>query len=135
MANFTNIQILVDGPRNVVVKLDGILDTADITSTVVVDPALLSALDNNGTLPTRLVLDKVSYNVETGLAVNLYWDATTPLLISSLVTSGDDLEFKEFGGLYNNAGAGVTGKITYTTQGWSSGTILSFNVILEMRKR
>lgn len=135
MANVTNIQILEDGPRNVVVKLDGILDTSDITSTTLVDPALLSPIDAAGTLPTRLIIDKISYNMEQGLAANLYWDATTPVLIASMVSSGDDLEFKKFGGIYNNAGAGVTGKITYTTQGWSAGAILSFNVILEMRKK
>lgn len=133
MANVTAIQTLVDGQRNVVVKLSGILDTADITSTTVLDPATLSGIDDYGTKGTRLIIDHIDFNVEAGLAVNLYWDATTPVLIHSLVNSGDDLDYKSFGGLYNNSGAGVTGKITYTTQGWSG--ILSFTVVLHCRKK
>lgn len=133
MANVTTIQTLVDGQRNVVVKLSGILDTADITSTTVLDPATLSGIDDYGTKGTRLIIDHIDFNVESGLAVNLYWDATTPVLIHSLVNSGDDLDYKGFGGLYNNAGSGVTGKITYTTQGWA-GTV-SFIVVLHCRKK
>lgn len=137
MANIVTTQILEDGPRNVVVKLTGTLDTSDVTTTTLLDPATLSTLDGltPGITPTRLKIQKISYNIETGLAVNLYWDATAPVLIASLVTSGDDLKFKKFGGLWNNGGAGVTGLITFTTQGWSTGAILSFNVILECTKR
>ena len=135
MANVTAVQTLVDGPRNVVVKLSGILDTADIGSTVVIDPALLSGIDCDGNKGTRLVIDHIDFNVEAGLAVNLYWDATTPVLIHSLVNSGDELDYKKMGGLWNNAGTGITGKITYTTQGWSASAILSFTVILHCRKR
>lgn len=135
MANITSIQTLVDGPRNVVVKLTGTLDTSDITSTTLVDPATLSAVNIAGGAPTRLIIDKISYNIEAGLGVALFWDATSPVLIATLVNSGDDLEFKEFGGVYNTEASGVTGKILYSTQGWSAGAILSFNVVLEMRKK
>lgn len=136
MANITSITTLVDGPRNVVVKLTGILDTADIGATALITPATLSSLGDNLGTPTKLIIDKLSYNVESPLAVNLFWTATTPILIASLVNSGDDLEFKDFGGVYNTtpAAAGVTGAIEYTTTGWSAGAVLSFNVILECRK-
>jgi len=33
MANVTTIQTLVDGPRNVVLKLSGIVDTSDVSVT------------------------------------------------------------------------------------------------------
>jgi len=134
MANVTSIQILQDGPRNVTVKLTGILDTSDITATALITPASLTAIGEREGLATKLIIDKISYNVESPLAVNLYWTATTPILIASLVNSGDDLEFKTFGGVYNPtpAAAGVTGAIEYTTSGWTG--VTSFNVILECRK-
>lgn len=135
MANVTAIQVLQDGPSNVVVKLTGTLDTADVTATTLIDPALLSAVDIAGTPPTRLVIKKISYNIESALAVNLLWDATTDVPIVTLVNSGDDIYAEKFGGLWNDAGTGVTGKILYSTQGWSAGAVLSFNVILEMQKR
>lgn len=135
MANVVTTQILQDGPRNLVVRLTGIIDTSDVTATSLVTLANLSEVDRAGSKPTRLIVDKISYNVESPLTVNLAWDATTDVTFASLVNSGDDLEFGKFGGLYNTEAAGVTGAIMYSTQGWSASAILSFNVILEMRKK
>lgn len=215
MANTYAVQTLVDGPRNVVIKVSGILDTSDISvsagqigsagftttigSTIIqftagalaptvgqyltfgdgtttfpagtyvisitdathivvntpalatnaaaaititgvagqivlIDPAFLSGVDIAGSAPTRLVVDKVYFNIASGLAVNLYWGATADVLMLSL-TPGEELEFKSFGGLWNNAGAGITGRINYSTQGWGVGTTLPFTLILEMRKK
>lgn len=215
MANITTQQLLVDGPRNVVIKLSGIVDTSDVSVTgtigasgftttigsktvsfvagalvptvgqyltfsdgtttfaagtyvtsiisatsitvskaalatnaaaaititgttgavVLLDPANLSAIDHNGTLATRLVIDHIDYNVEPLLTVNLYWEATANTLIQSLVNSGDEIDYKKVGGAWNNAGAGITGKILYTTQGWSASAVLSYTAILHCRKR
>ena len=137
MANVTSIQTLQDGPRNVIIKATGILDTSDVSLATLVDPALLSTLDgqSTGPLPTRLIIDKISYNVESALAVNLYWDATSDVLITSLVSSGDEVDAKSSGGIYNTEAAGVTGKILYSTTGWSGGAVLSYTVVLECRKR
>ena len=63
MANSTSIQILNDGPRNVVVKLDGLLDTSDLTSTTVVDPALLSDMNINGVKASKLRINKIVYDL------------------------------------------------------------------------
>ena len=135
MANVTSIQILQDGPRNLVVKLTGILDTSDVSLATLVDVATLSAITDGGQLATRIIIDKISYNIEAGLAVNLYWDATTDVLAASLVNSGDDLYAQKYGGLWNNSGTGITGNLLYSTQGWSAGATLSFNLVLECRKR
>lgn len=132
MANVTSIQTLVDGPRNVVIKYDGILDTSDVSLTTLLDPALLSAMDANGTLATKLRIDKIFFDVEDGLAVYLYWDATTDVRIVELAGRGR-MDATKYGGLTNNAGAGNTGKILVATQGWS-GT-LSFTLILECVKQ
>ena len=72
MANSTSIQILNDGPRNVVLKLDGILDTSDLSSTTVVDPALLSNMDINGVKASKLRINKIVYDVEDALDVELF---------------------------------------------------------------
>ena len=134
MANVTSIQTLVDGPRNVVIKYDGILDTSDVSSTTLIDPASLSAIDVNNTLPTKVRIDRVFFDVEDGLAVYLYWDATTPVRIAELAGRGK-MNACKYGGLTNNAGAGKTGKVLVATQGWSSGTTLSFTLILECVKQ
>jgi hypothetical protein len=133
MANVTTVQILEDGPRNVVVKLAGILDTSDVSITDLVTPATLTPIDGFGTLATRLVIDKITFVVEPGLAVNLYWDATADDLIAPLVAAGK-LCFEKVGGVYSPESAGTTGKIQFSTQGWSASATLAFTVLLEMRK-
>ena len=109
MANSVTIQLLEDGPRNVVVKFEGVLDTSDLASTVVIAPATLSPIDSFGNPPAQLRIDSVQYTVEDLLSVNLFWDATTPVRIEEFVGRGVQKPFY-FGGLTNNAGAGKIGR-------------------------
>lgn len=137
MANSTSIKILEDGPRNVVVKFEGVLDTSDLSSTTILDPSTLSDMDVYGVKATKLRIQKIQFSIEDTLSVNLFWDATTPIRIEELVGRGK-LDHHKFGGLMPTAteyaSAGWTGKITATTQGWAASAVLSFSVILECVK-
>ena len=133
MANIQTIQILTDGPRNVTVKVEGILDTSDVTSASIIDPATLAYM-TNGVKAGKLRIEKITHNVEDGLAVLLYWYANTQVLIESLTGRGN-AKYRDFGGLVNNAGTGVNGKIYLATEGYSATSlVLSYSVILEMVK-
>lgn len=134
MANVVTSQILQDGPRNLVVKLTGVLDTSDVTATALVTLANLSAVDIAGSTPTRLIVDRITYDVDPTLAVYLAWDATTDVTFATLSATGE-MDFTSFGGLYNTEASGVTGNIMYSTQGWAAATILSFTVVLHCRKK
>lgn len=135
MANSVTTQLILDGPRNCVVKFEGILDTSDLGSTVVLNPALLVGMDNTGTQKAaKLRITDINYAIEDGLAINLFWDATTPERIESLTGRGER-EYEDFGGLVNNAGAGVTGIISATSQGWAAAGILSFSLIIQCTKQ
>jgi hypothetical protein len=135
MANETTIQIIGDGPRNTILKVQGVLDTSDLASMTLVDPALLCGIDNTGALKAlKLRIKRIVLNIEDGLSVYLWWDATTPVRIESYQGRGH-MEFNNFGGLTNNAGAGVTGKILISTQGWATGAILSFSMVVELIKQ
>lgn len=208
MANIVTQQILVDGPRNTVVKIVGILDTSDVAATgtlgtgasgatttgsttitftaggltpvvgqyvtgtgipsgtyivsftatsavisnaatatnsgltftltagaiVAVDPAVLEYLDPAHQFRASTVrIDRILYTVEEGLDVRLQWDATTPVYIIDLVKAGHQ-ELKKFGGYQNNAGAGKTGRILLSTEGWTSG-VKEFTITLELVKQ
>lgn len=212
MANSTTVQLLVDGPGNCVVKIEGVLDTSDLAATgqigasgftttlgsrtivfvagalvpmvgqfltfsdttttfnagtyvtsivsatsvivnnpakainaaaaititgtagsvVLVDPALLSNIWETQ-VTSRLTITKLIHNIEDLLSVNLFWDATTPVRIEELTGRGKG-DYHRFGGLVNNAGAGVNGRILISTQGWVATTTLSFSLILELKK-
>lgn len=133
MANSLTTQVLVDGPRNVVIKVVGILDTSDLAATAIADPATLSAINPNGQLASQLRIDRIVYTVEEGLDVRLTWDATSPVYIIDLVKAGHQ-EFKRTGGLVNSAGAGKTGKIMVATEGWTAG-VHEFSLVLELVKQ
>jgi hypothetical protein len=137
MANVTSIQTLIDSERNVVIKLDGFLDTSDVSSTTLLDPATLvsvNATGLNSQKASTLAISKVIYDVEDGLAVDLYWDATTPVSIWHFTGRGK-IDARHFGNLQNTKASGYTGKILYDTQGWSAGAKLSFTLIVECIKQ
>ena len=125
MSNVVATQILVDGARNAVVKVTGVLDTSDVSMVAVVTPSDFTPT------PTAFRIDRVTYSVEQGLAVRLWWDASTDLLIHSFTQSETGC-WEGFGGLINNAGTGVTGDINLTTTGHTSGD--NYTIILEMVK-
>jgi hypothetical protein len=216
MSNFMTVQKLVDGQKNVVIKVDGVVDTSDIAATgqigasgftttigspnitfvagalvptlgqyvtfsdgtttfpantyitaitdathivvsnnalatnaaaaititgtagvvVLLDPAKLSdVIDISHTKATLLRVDKIIYDVEDLLSVNLSYESTSSPLIWHLVGRGK-LEFdRKFGGLQSNAGSGGTGRIVLATQGWSASGVLSFSFLIECTKQ
>jgi hypothetical protein len=136
MANSVQIQTLVDSERNLVVKLVGLLDTSNVSLATLIDPALLASVNSTGLnsqKPTKVAIKKVTYDVEDGLAVNLYWDATADVPIWRFVGRGFVMG-EQVGFLQNNAGAGVNGKVLYDTDGYSSGS-LSFSLLIECIKQ
>lgn len=135
MANLFSTQTLLDGPRNTVIKVEGVLDSSDLPITVIADPATLCGIDSSlGTKAAKLAITDLIYNVEDGLELRLAWDATPPIRIEQLTGRGK-MHFQSFGGLTNNAGTGVTGKITLATEGWKAAALYSFTLILHLRKQ
>ena len=132
MANSTTVQIIQEGPRNAIVKIAGILDTSNLSSTIAVS---IPTLTQGGSQlpPNQVRIDHIDYSITDQLEIQLQWDATTPVAIMPLAGRGR-MSFSNFGGLQNNAGAGKTGNILILTTGWTSGT-QTFSVILEMVKQ
>ena len=124
-------QILVDGARNTVAKTTGDA-TAVITGQTILDPAVLTDMLSgmSGThLATLLRIDHIDYSITDGVIVQLIWDATTPVIITELYGRGK-IEAMMWGGLQNNAGAGVTGKILMTTAASSAAFPTDYSVLL-----
>lgn len=124
MADAVTSQTLVDNSRNCVMKFTNLSDGTGESAVLKVD---VSALNGS---PARVRITKIHYNV-TGMVATLLWDATTDVRIVDL--SGDGwFDFTHFGGLYNNAGTGVTGDILLTTVGHSLND--NYTIVLEMVK-
>jgi hypothetical protein len=136
MANVTSIQILEDGDRNVVAKLVGKLDTSNAALATLLDPATLASVNASSMNPqkaTSLAIESVTFDIEDGLVLGLYWDADVDVPIWYF--SGRDkmnMEFTTF--LQNNAGTGKTGKILYDTDGYTSGNAY-FTMVIQCIKQ
>jgi hypothetical protein len=126
MANVLDIQVLIDGPRNAVVKVTGLLDTANLVKTVVVNPA------NFAFFPMTFHILHLEYAISDQLSVVTAWEATVDRSILPLSGRGH-MDFDRFGGLINDTGAGRTGSINLFTNGYTTG-IQTFSLIFELVK-
>lgn len=80
---------------------------------------------------TEVKIRKIDYNVG-GMTVQVLWEATEDVVALTLTGEGNHCS-RRFGGLVNNAGAGVTGDILFTTIGATAGD--TYSIILELDKR
>lgn len=124
MADAVSSQTIIDGARNAVMKFTNLSDGTGESAVLKVDVSALSGA------PSEVTIQRIHYCVN-GMVATLLWDATTDVRIVELAGDGT-LDFTSFGGLPNNAGAGVTGDILLTTTGASLGD--SYSIILEMTK-
>lgn len=100
------VQLILDGPRQVVIKVDGIVDVGF----TILDPTTLNPPC------TKVRLLKALYSLTTAGTASLAWDATTPLTFWNFNGgAGDKYHFCDTQGIPNNAGAGVTGKVLLTS--------------------
>ena len=135
MANRVDTQIILDGPRNAVVKVEGLLDTSDYSKTTIIDPASFADMDWAGQVPpATFLIDRIQFTVESPLECRLFWDSTADVHIGIFTGTGTE-KYERFGGLPNNGGAGTTGKILLSTQGWSASAVLSFILIFSLKKQ
>ena len=117
MANVITEQVIVDGPKNTIVKFFIVGDgSGEETNLVLYDASAYSTGSTNNRLR------KISYNLN-GFDAVLYWDATANVPIISLDQDlQEEVDFFKYGAsLINNAGAGKTGDILLTTTGLGAG--------------
>lgn len=133
MANVTTKKILQEGPRNAIVKLTGILDTADVSLTSVITKADFTNNDPNLTL-IGFRLDFVEYSMSNNAEINLFWNGTVPEQMIPIAGRGR-FGGRNYGGINPTTTAlGYDGSINLVTTGWAGGLITNYTVILELVK-
>lgn len=124
MADTVSSQTLKDGSKYTVMKFTNLSDGTGESAVTKVDVSALTPI------ASLMTIEEIWYNIN-GMVVTLLWDATSDVRIIDL--SGDGhMDLRDIGGLYNNAGAGVTGDIQLTTTGHTAGD--NYTLILKMRK-
>ena len=131
MADAVTSQTIIDGERNCIIKFTNVSDGSGESAVAKVD---VSALTSNaaGVACSEVRVMRVSHAI-VGMSVQMFLNATANVLLMELAESSNGhMDFKDFGGLPNNAGSGKNGDILFTTKGHSSGD--TYSIVLEMVK-
>jgi hypothetical protein len=125
-------QTLFDGERIAIMKFYASMSTTENESAVAkVTPSALTASAAGGACDAVTILKVTA--LTHGLEVQMNWKATTPVVIETIPQNNAyTQDYSSFGGLWNNAGTGKDGVITFTTLDGSAGD--TYTVILEMQK-
>ena len=131
MADAVTSQTIIDGERNCVMKFTNVSDGSGESAVAKVDVSALAA-NSRGVSCSEVRVMRISHSV-VGMSVQLFLNATSNVLLMELAESSNGhMDFKDFGGLSNNAGSGKNGDILFTTKGHSSGD--TYSIVLEMVK-
>jgi hypothetical protein len=131
MADAVASQTILDGERLFIAKYTNLSDGTGETGVVKVDVSTLNP-NSFGLACNGVKINKI-YATTHGMQVRVLWDATTDVFAWVIPQNSNYLmDFSSFGGIPNNAGAGVTGDILFTTQDASAGD--SYTVVLECLK-
>ncbi|NCW67443.1 MAG: hypothetical protein EBV86_02575 [Marivivens sp.] len=131
MADAVTTQTIQDGDRQVVMKFTNISDGTGESAVTKVDVSTLAPESRTGRVCTEVKINRIFYDV-SGMSVDILWDATVDALCLSLSGHGM-FDYRATGALPNNAGAGKTGDIAFTTSGATAGD--RYFVMLVMTKK
>lgn len=131
MADAVTTQTILDGERLYIAKFTNISDGTGETAVLKIDVSTLRP--NAYNLACNGVKINKVWAQTYGMGVDILWDADTDVLCESIPA---DVLYKmcydSFGGIPNNAGAGVTGDVRFSTVNASAGD--RYTIILECIK-
>jgi hypothetical protein len=114
-----------------IMKFTNLSDGTGESKVLKVDVSALTP-SASGKTCTRVTITRIHVATH-GLEVQIYWDATTDVFCWCAPQNSEyTFDFEKFGGLTNNAGAGVTGDVLFSTADASNGDF--YTIVLEMVK-
>jgi hypothetical protein len=129
MADAVTSQTIFDGERMAVMKFTNISDGTGETAVVKVDVSALASSSFQRPCD-GVTIERVHYSIG-GMTVSVLWDATTDVPALVLAPGQSTFDFTKIQ-VPNDAGAGKTGDICFTTIGAAAGD--SYTIMLEMVK-
>jgi hypothetical protein len=131
MADAVTTQVILDGDRLYIAKFTNVSDGSGETNVLKIDASAL-AVSGSGKTCNGLKINKI-WAQTLGMGVDIIWDATTDVLCETIPADVlYKIDYSEFGGIPNNAGAGVTGDVLFSTVGAASGD--RYTIIIEAIK-
>lgn len=130
MADTVTSQTVFDGERMAVLKFTNVSDGTGESAVLKVDVSALAA-NAAGKACDGVTLDRIHASIK-GMSVNVLWDATADVPAVILAPGMYTFKHGSTVQLPNNAGAGKTGDILFSTIGTTSGA--TYSIVLEMVK-
>lgn len=131
MADAVTSQTILDGERLFIGKFTNISDGTGETAVVKIDVSTLSP-NSFGLACNGVKINKIWGSVH-GMNVRILFDANTDTFAWLVPQNSAYLmDFSMFGGLPSNAGAGVTGDVSFTTHDASAGD--AYTIVIEAIK-
>jgi len=129
MADAVTSQTIFDGERMAVMKFTNISDGTGETAVVKVDVSALNANVLNQACD-GVTIERIHCSI-SGMSVSILWDATADVPAFIAAPGVYTFDFTKIQ-LPNDAGAGVTGDIAFSTIGASADD--TYTIVLEMVK-
>jgi hypothetical protein len=131
MADAVTSQTILDGERLFIAKFTNISDGTGETAVLKIDVSTLNP-NSFGLACNGVKINKI-YGTTHGMEVRILWDATTDQFAWQIPQNSNYLmDLSSFGGIPNNAGAGKTGDVLFTTADASAGDM--YSIVLECLK-
>jgi len=131
MADAVASQTLVDNERVAIMKFTNLSDGTGENKVLKVDVSALSPSAAGGVCD-GVTITKIHASTH-GMEVQIFWDATTDVFCWGVPQNSQyTWDWSQIGGLTNNAGAGKTGDVLFSTADASSGDF--YTIVLEMVK-
>ena len=130
MAHAVTTQVLVDGSRNTIIKVNikGDGASGELTNSVIFDASAYTTASTDNKL-MRIAFCLNNFSAE------LFWDGTANVALVNLEKDiSEDVCYKKFGGIINNAAAGRTGDILITTNGLNASANEGY-IVFYMKQR
>lgn len=120
MADAVTSQTILDGERLFIGKFTNVSDGTGESAALKIDVSTL-ARNAAGQACNGIKINKI-WAQTVGMSVDILWDATADVLCETIPENQFYLmDYSSFGGLPNNAGAGSTGDVLFSTVGAAAG--------------
>lgn len=128
MADVVTSTVLLDNERNLVMRFTNKSDGTGESAVTKVD------ISNLQIVPDEVRIEKVEYAI-FGQELTILWDASTDVTAMVLPAGQDKFDYSPIGGIPNNAGAGKTGDILFTSANPDSGDTYDITLFMKKKKR
>ena len=131
MADVIDTITPISGTKRIVSRFTNVYVDTGETAAIKIDKSTLIGPD--GTEPTSLVIEEISWDIQGYTSVRIDWDHTTDDEIVKLGAGSGSMSWVDVGGLKDPGSAGGTGDVVFTTSGAVAGNSYTITIVARLK--